>query len=170
MILGDVESFEIAPARLYLGTFRDLVAHADEDVLERLPRLGDQVQVARETPRQDFGQIEMVSREPRGPNGREQLGSPAVGESFEPTAELVQEAAELPALLGRHRAQLLVHLGKTGPFRPERQSFPLFERRQVKGPHERGRSLGLELSDLLGRIGRHGATSRAWSCGAMATC
>ena len=70
MVLGDVESLEVAPARLYLGTLRDLIAHADEHVLERLTRLGDQVQVAGETTRQDFGQIEAVGREPCGPHGR----------------------------------------------------------------------------------------------------
>ena len=119
MILRDVERFEVAPTGLDLGAFGDLVAHADEDVLERLTNLGDQMQVAGKTTRQHLGQIQAVGRETCDPRGGDELSAAAFGQRLEPAAQLVQEPADRrrssgasdPKLTGTSRRSVISSTG-----------------------------------------------------------
>ena len=79
MVFGDVESLEIAPARLDFWALGDLVTHADENVLEGLAHLGHEVQVPCQAPGQHLGEVEAVGREPFRSGEGGQLCPPGLG-------------------------------------------------------------------------------------------
>ena len=111
-----VERLEVVPVRLGLGALGDGEAHADEDVLELVPGLGHQVEVAtrraaRHLVGDDLGQVEAVRPQRRGPLGLGQLGrgGPPAGPRARPRTSL-QPASGLLARLGVEPAQ-----GRGGP-------------------------------------------------------
>ena len=65
-----VERLEVVPVGLDLGALGDGEAHADEHVLEALPRLGDEVGVAERGVAERLGEVEALGLElldPRPP-------------------------------------------------------------------------------------------------------
>ena len=59
----DVERLEVVPVGLDLGTLGHGEAHADEDVLEPVPGLGDEVEVPRSRRVDDLGEVEPLGVE-----------------------------------------------------------------------------------------------------------
>ncbi len=68
----DVERLEVVPVVLDLGTFRDRVAHAHEDVLELALHLRDEVQVTARSPVAAEGEVE------RGPAAADAAASASI--------------------------------------------------------------------------------------------
>ena len=90
MALGEVQRAEVVPLGLDLGALRHREAHADEDVLEPLPGLGDEVGVTQAARGHDLGEVEPFGLELRGPVvvGEARAGGLERRRSTSPTASL----------------------------------------------------------------------------------
>ena len=124
-----VERLEVVPVRLGLGALGHGEAHADEDVLELGPGLGDEVQVPAgrrraHLVRDDLGQVEPVGPERLGPLGLGQLGAARRQQRLELRLRLVEAAAGLLAGLGIEAAQGAVGPGQRASACPGTRSRP----------------------------------------------
>ncbi len=111
----DVEGLEVVPVRLHLRPLGDLVAHADEDVLQLFADLGDEVEVAGERAGSHFREIEPVGRQPVRPGRPGKLGAPDRNGFLDPAPEGVQSSAGALAAFRRQSPQLLVVPGVPRP-------------------------------------------------------
>ena len=94
-----VEGLEVVPVGLDLRAFGDLEAHADEHVLETLPRLGDDVRPAAPRLAEELRQVEALVLDLGGASVAGELASLGRDGVRDGSGRLVQLTTSLPALV-----------------------------------------------------------------------
>ena len=123
---GEVEGTEVVPLALNLGALGHPIAHAHEHVLQLLPGLGDDVEVAVGRLLGDLGEVEALGGQLLGSGGGGELGFPAGQDVVDGCFGGVQRLSGLSSGVGLEGAECLASrhergalAGYCGPHRPQ---------------------------------------------------
>ena len=148
----DVERREVVVVELDLGALDDVEAHAQEDVLDLAPGLGDQVQVAGRQ-RRVAGQrdVDAVLGQAALELGVLERGRALAEHRLERLAHLVRGLADRAALLRRQVADAAQDAGQLG-LAAQVADAQLLERGGLGGGGDGGLRLAAQLVEAGGRV------------------
>ena len=145
VIGGCVERLEVVVVGLDLGTLGDLVAHADEDVLDLAARRSDQVQVAQRERTTRQRDVDAVAFERPDQFVGLELRQPRLERRLEFSLDKVAELADDRSFVGGELGDASQQDGQLGLAAQEAHSDVL-ERRRIDRAVDRAHARGVDTS------------------------